>query len=422
VTSAGPSRDEELVRRAARRIGLQTALVVWAAFVVCAGVLLALVLHAQHAATTSTLRAAVQRADDVDDPPADTWLAVEQPDGQVLVTPGAPAFLPYRLASTASGAARAEDVTTPDGEYRVLTERRDGRLVQAASSLEVEHEERARVIEALLVAGAIAVLLAGALGAVAGRRWVFPLADALARQRAFVADASHELRTPLTRLLTRAQLVERSLTRGDAAKARIESQALVTDGHQLAAVLEDLLTAAEPPDTTDWSLLDLDQVAVDVVATARVEAEASGVRLEYISAERPVPDDPVIVRAPRAALDRALLALVDNAVRHSPASGTVQIIVAADRRRAILSVRDSGTGIPDEEQARVFDRFAHGSAGHEGHPSDRQGGGTRRRFGLGLALVADTLQRLGGDIGFTTGPTGTTMTLRLPRAAGAAVE
>jgi signal transduction histidine kinase len=421
VTSAGRNRDEELIRRAALRIGLQTALVVWAAFGVCAGVLLALVLHAQHAATTSTLRSAVERADDVDDPPAGTWLAVEEPSGRVLLTPGAPTFLPYRSGPVAGAAPRAVDVQTTDGEYRVLTERRDGRLVQAASSLATEHAERARVIEALLVAGGFAIVVAGALGAVAGRRWVFPLADALARQRAFVADASHELRTPLTRLLTRAQLIERSLTRGDATRARAESEFLVADGRQLAAVLEDLLTAAEPEDTMSWSLLDLDRVAVEVVATARDEAAASGVRLESTRGERPVPRDPVIVRAPRAALDRALLALVDNAARHSPDSGTVEIVVAADRRWATLSVTNSGPGIPSEDQARIFDRFAHGNAPPQEGPSGEQGEGARRRFGLGLALVADTAQRLGGDVGFTTGPAGTTMTMRLPRAAGEAV-
>ncbi|HSP36195.1 MAG TPA: HAMP domain-containing sensor histidine kinase [Frankiaceae bacterium] len=423
--SAGRSRDDELVRRAARRIGLQAAVLVWAAFGICGGVLLALVLHAQQNSSAATLRSAVERADDVTDPPDGTWLAVEDAAGRLAVSPGAPAFLPARSAPVGEdGVGRSFDVHTATGEYRVLTERRNGRFVQAARSLAAEHAERTRLIEALLVSGAVAVVFAGAVGAVAGRRWVAPLADALARQRTFVADASHELRTPLTRLTTRAQMVERSLTRGDAMQARAESGVLVADGLQLAAVLEDLLAAAEPTDESGWSLLDLDDLVAEGVAAASIQAEDAAVRLEAIPGDRPVPGEPVTVRGPRAALDRALLALLDNAIRHSPPTEPVQVTVAADRRWATLSVTNGGPGISAAEQAHVFDRFTSGPPAAAREPRHRdaddesvpQAAAAPRRFGLGLALVADTAQRLGGDIQLRSGTTGTTMTIRLPRA------
>ena len=425
-----PSRDEELVRRAARRIGLQAAILVWASFAVCAALLSVLVLRSQHAATASTLRSAVERADDVTDPPAGTWLAVQGPDGRFAVTPDAPSFLPFRAADVGPGKPNTTDLHTSEGEYRIRTEQRDGRLVQAAASLAAEHAERSRLIEALAVAGGLAVLVAGGLGLVAGRRWVSPLADALARQRAFVADASHELRTPLTRLTTRAQLVQRDLDHGSAERARSEASALVRDGRRLSVVLEDLLAAAEPPAASAASLLDLDTLADEAIAAARTTLEDRSIRLEHERGTRPVPTDPVVVRAPRSALDRAVSALLDNAVRHTPASGTVRVTVSANRRWASLIVADTGPGIPAEERPHVFDRFAHGADdtpidGTESRPaeeSDAAGaaGVPRRRFGLGLALVADTVQRFGGDISFVTGSQGTTMTIRLPHAAGEA--
>jgi two-component system OmpR family sensor kinase len=414
MRARAPDTDRALLRRAARRIGLQTAILVWAAFGLCAAVLLALVLHAQHLATAATLRSAVERADDVNDPPDATWLAVEAPSGGFAISPGSPALLPYRpsLVTTTPARATTVDVHTPQGEYRVLTERRNGRFVQAAGSLSAEHAERARLLEAVAVAGGLAVLIAGLLGTLAGRRWVSPLADALSRQRSFVADASHELRTPLTHLTTRAQLVERSMVRGDIDRARTEAAALVTDGRRLSAVLEDLLSAAEPTDSSAFSPVDLHAVAEAAVAAIRGEAEAADVTLELGPGDEPgaASRAPVVVRAPRAALDRAVLALLDNAVRHSPAGRSVSVAVGADRRWATMSVSDTGSGIPRAAQKHVFDRFAHG-------PAANPEGGSRRRFGLGLALVADTAQRLGGDVSFTTGPDGTTMTVRLPSAA-----
>ncbi len=376
-----PSRDDELVGRAARRIGIQAAVLVWASFAVCASLLSVLVLRSQHAATASTLRSAVESADDVTDPPAGTWLAVQGPDGRFSVTPGAPSFLPYRAAGVVPGEASTVDLHTPQGEYRIRTEQREGRVVQAAASLAAEHAERSRLAEALAVAGGLAVLVAGALGLAAGRRWVSPLADALARQRAFVADASHELRTPLTRLTTRAQLVQRDLDRGANDRARAEATTLVGDGRRLSAVLEDLLAAAEPSAAATWELVDLDDVAESAVAAARIGLDEPSIHIAYDRGRRPVPGDPVVVRAPRPALERAVSALLDNAVRHTPGTGTVGVTVWADRRWATLVVADTGPGIPPEQQPHVFDRFSHGADepadGESGH------GETRPRRGTG---------------------------------------
>jgi signal transduction histidine kinase len=218
-----------------------------------------------------------------------------------------------------------------------------------------------------------------------------------------VADASHELRTPLTHLTTRAQLLDRSLRRGDEASARAESAQLIVDGRRLSAVLEDLLLAAEPADPTEWSPVPL--VAVAEAGALAVAAEAGEAGIE-VTVDRP--EHEVMVLAVRTALDRALLALLDNAIRHTSSGGRVTIRVRGTREWATLAVADSGSGIAPEDRDHLFDRFAHGSATH----------GARRRFGLGLALVADTAARFGGDVSVDSTPgAGTVMTIRLPHAA-----
>ncbi len=411
VTGVGrhSGRDRELLRRVARRAAVQTGVLVFLAFCLCAGVVLLLVWRAQANDDVATLRDAASHADDVTDPPNGVWLVVQPANGPPKVTPGAPDFLPYRPAIaklTASTTSVQEDVHTPRDEYRVLTTREDGRVVQAALSLAGQHAERARLLEALAVSGAVAIAAAGLLGAAAGRRSAAPLADALARQRSFVADASHELRTPLTHLTTRAQLIERGLARGDATGAQEDTKALLVDSRRLTATLEDLLVAAEPVNPAGWERLGLADVVAAVAEAVTPDAAQAGVQL--LVSEPQSGAGPLQVIAPRTAVERALLALLDNAIRHTPEGGEVRIRLSRDGAWAVLSVTDTGSGIAEAQMRRMFDRFSHGSTAHT----------QRRRFGIGLALVADSVERLGGDVTVTSRPgAGTTMTVRLPAAS-----
>jgi K+-sensing histidine kinase KdpD len=112
---------------------------------------------------------------------------------------------------------------------------------------------------------------------------------------------------------------------------------------------------------------------------------------------------------PDASLHRALVALIDNAVKHSPADATVVVATTTDRGRVIISVTDQGPGIRGIDPERVFDRFARSSEAVDG------GGTARTGFGIGLSLVQDTVGRFGGTVDVTeTSADGTTITMRLP--------
>nr|WP_238345581.1 HAMP domain-containing sensor histidine kinase [Actinopolymorpha cephalotaxi] len=225
-----------------------------------------------------------------------------------------------------------------------------------------------------------------------GVRAVQPLANALSLQRRFVADASHELRTPLTLLTTRAQLLRRHLQRGhDHEAALADAESLVRDSDNLAAVLEDLLLAADPHAAGAAEELDLRVLAGGVVAAGTEVAGARGVTVRAEGG-----GDPVVVRGAPVALRRALTAVLDNAVRH--AEQTVTVTVHATDRQAVVEVADDGPGLDPGLAPRMFDRFS--SAG--GSSAD----GRQRRFGIGLALVGEIVARHHGEVEALAAPGG----------------
>ncbi len=144
------------------------------------------------------------------------------------------------------------------------------------------------------------------------RRAVRPLADALRRQRQFVADASHELRTPLAILDSRLQMLQRSLTPADP-HAEIVSE-LRSDSRALINVVTDLLEGLDEPVSTPASPADVGRTIDATIAGMSVLAEQRDVRLESESSHASL-----LVRMPESSLRRSMTALLDNAVKHSPA-------------------------------------------------------------------------------------------------------
>lgn len=249
--------------------------------------------------------------------------------------------------------------------------------------------------------GAAGVLLLALVAWVAARRAVAPLAGALQLQRRFVADASHEIRTPLTALTSRTQILERRYRRGEDLADTLS--ALRRDASVMNAVLTDMLLTGEGA-ATDAEPADVTAAWEAAVATVGPLAEEAGVRLTI--APRSDGDAGLRVRLPRVTLDRLCVALLDNAVQHTPAGGEIELSARAEEGGVALRVRDGGPGIAPGDRERVFERFARGPES-----------GRRRGFGLGLALVREAASAAGGRVEIErTAPTGTTMLLWLPRA------
>jgi two-component system OmpR family sensor kinase len=256
------------------------------------------------------------------------------------------------------------------------------------------------ILIAAIVIGVAAIALAGLLSWFATRRAIRPLGEALRLQRTFVANASHELRTPLAVLDARLQYLQRGLGIDDPATATVGE--LRRDAGTLVQIVNDLLVTAEEGGEVDAS-----DASVEAEPVVRLAVES----LRILAAERQIvitlDAHPVSVLMPAASIHRCVVALLDNALRFAPDGSTVGVSLTADRTTAELRVTDHGSGISGLEPARVFERFARGAGGDT----------SLAGFGIGLSLVRDTVARYAGSASVeATGPAGTTMLLRLPRA------
>jgi signal transduction histidine kinase len=250
--------------------------------------------------------------------------------------------------------------------------------------------------------GGVAIALAATLSILVTRRAVAPLVDALRRQRRFVADASHELRTPLAIVDACIQLLDRALPADDPNRPLVAE--LRDDSRALTAVVADLLDSIDVPSAGPVDPIEAAPVLRSAVSAMRALAHERGVEIVQVEAQTGL-----TVAIAETSLHRSLVALIDNAVKHSPAGSTVTVSAAESRHVVRISVSDQGSGIRGISAERVFDRFARSADAVDG------GGSARTGFGLGLSLVQETVSRYGGDAVVTsTSATGTTITLRLP--------
>ncbi|GGJ44786.1 sensor histidine kinase [Streptomyces brasiliensis] len=230
------------------------------------------------------------------------------------------------------------------------------------------------------------------------------LASSRDLQQQLIADAGHELRTPLTslrtniELLTRSEETSRPLPPEDRKALLASVKAQMTE---LAALIGDLqeLSRSEGQRGERVQVVALQ----DTVEAALLRARLRGPELT-ITADL----EPWYVRGEPSALERAIVNILDNAVKFSPEGAKVEVAL----RDGFFTVRDHGPGISADELPYVFDRFWR-SPGARALPGS----------GLGLSIVARTVQQAGGEVSLTHAEGGGTVaTVRLPGAPTAPPE
>ena len=222
--------------------------------------------------------------------------------------------------------------------------------------------------------------------------------EAIANERRFVADASHELRTPLTILKSEIEVALLGTRDVGELEAALASAGEETD--RLCRLAEDLLVLAQADDgrlPIRPTPLDVGETVRAVAARAARAAAAAGRR---ITVEVP---PGLSATADRLHLERALENLVDNALRH----GAGDIELSADRAEQgiRITVRDHGTGFPEDFRPHAFERFSRAAAGRTGAGS-----------GLGLSIVEAVARSHGGSVEAENAHPGARVRITLPGA------
>jgi signal transduction histidine kinase len=223
-------------------------------------------------------------------------------------------------------------------------------------------------------------------------------------RRDLVAAVSHDLRTPLTSLRLLSEAIEDDLVDSET-RARYVEQ-LSVHIRSLSSLIEDLfeLSRLEAGDI-QWSLarVHIDELVEETVEAMRAQADAR--RVEVRAA---VPGDLAPAQANPERLQRVLFNLIQNAIRHTPADGSVTVLAESNGRTVEVEVADTGSGLPADERERAFEPFYRGGSG-----AARSGDGT----GLGLTICRAIIEAHGGEIWFADAERGARVRFSLPRAA-----
>jgi signal transduction histidine kinase len=312
--------------------------------------------------------------DDGDGSPVISWLIAA--DRRIVArTPGAPA-LPASLTAGHAGAGQTITATLgQSGPFRLKLSRDGADLLVAGFSLAADRRIERWLLIGEVTAGPVLLLAMFAGSLLIGLRAKAPVEQSRRRQLEFTADASHELRTPLSVIRAETDLALASPRK--AADYRDTLVRIRGEGERLRRLVEDMLWLArfdsQPPQ--------LDDGPVDLATVA--QSCADRFRSVGPAVTAAVPTEPVLLNAPPEWIDRLAGVLLDNACRYAGPDGQVRVGVALTGSRAVLTVEDSGPGIPADQRPRLFDRFSRAT---------EQGSGT----GLGLAIGDSVVRSTGG--------------------------
>jgi two-component system phosphate regulon sensor histidine kinase PhoR len=225
-------------------------------------------------------------------------------------------------------------------------------------------------------------------------------------RRDFVANASHELKTPVATIIASSEALQIALDRGDESALwfadRIEGSA-----RQLDRLVGDLLDLSrlerESPETAP---VRVDRLVRDEVERVRGEAEAKHIGVDFESEE-------LTIAANHRDVAIAVRNVLDNAVRYTGDGGSIVVAVRKQGSEALVSIADTGEGIPTRDTERVFERFYRVDSARS-----RVTGGT----GLGLSIVKHVAESHGGSVSLESElGVGSTFTIHLPLASGGEV-
>ncbi len=213
----------------------------------------------------------------------------------------------------------------------------------------------------------------------------------------FTANVSHELKTPLTAISGYSELIENGMISSESEIRRMAGEIHSNSG-RLITLINDVIRLSELDEEQEEVLqkIPLSVAAKSCVQMLQINAEKHDVTLTFEGGE-------ASLWGTRQMVDEVLYNLCDNAIRYNKENGSVTVKVRRHNNCAVLIVQDTGIGIPEECQERIFERFYRVDKGRS-----KSTGGT----GLGLAIVKHILVRLQGKLSLVSKPgEGTTITI-----------
>jgi signal transduction histidine kinase len=326
-----------------------------------------------------------------------------------------PAGMPSGFAPSLEAVQAAEQtgldwrtVHTPSGEpvrlltYAVRNAQQGALYLQAGRSLLEQEVVASQFVSSLAAGGGALAVLAALLSWVIAGRSLKPTELAWERQREFVANASHELRAPLSLIQLSAEMAARPDT--PPAEQRELVGDVLRETRHMARLVSDLLLLSR----ADAGRLPMQ---IEPVPVQRV-LDSLASEWRRLCASRGIhfeaPSTSAVARMDEGYLRQALLAVLDNAARYTPAGGRITIRVSERSSRVDIAVSDTGPGIPPQHLLRVFDRF------YQADPTRTD----KAHAGLGLSIVRTLIEAMGGTVRLDSPPgLGLTVTLSLPKAS-----
>ena len=225
------------------------------------------------------------------------------------------------------------------------------------------------------------------------------LAEQDLARREFLSNIAHELRTPLMVASGNLQILQKGILKGDQLATGIDT--VTRNVQQIVSLVNDILFLQEMDLVLpDFQKVDMNEIGYIVVGKYAASAQEHGVSLRFT----PSPHLPPVWGDAKS-LERALMALVDNAIKFSPQGGDVKISLSKNDPWVLVVVEDHGIGIQKENVPRIFDRFYH---------LERSGDHLFGGIGLGLAITRQVIEQHQGSLDVVSAPgKGSTFTMTL---------
>jgi signal transduction histidine kinase len=226
------------------------------------------------------------------------------------------------------------------------------------------------------------------------------LAEEEYARREFLSTIAHELRTPLMTINGFLQIVRMGMLQGEALASALESMSRNLE--DITKLVNDILFLQE----MDLILPEFQPTDIGAVAAAAVEQQRQRALINKIGIRLSIsPVVPLIPADPKS-LERAVIGILDNAIKFSPDGGEVSVEVGRDEAQVWIRIQDHGVGIPEEIKPRIFDRFYH---------LDEIGGHMFRGAGIGLSITRQVIEQHHGRINVQSKlDQGSTFTIFLP--------